>query len=298
VDEAELTKLLGRIERASKGHSEHERANLGRDLAAVEKRLAAGEYASTDFIAKNTFDVPRRTREFFAYMCSLDRLADRTGEAIRSALSSSSEVREVIDLCPGRIPKVEMALMRLGFGGSVTAADKDGEALADLEAFAKMLAPAFSLRVHATDVFAHTGQLKADLVIANHVIDDLLIDRHALELGIDTARIYEEEDELQSAWKRILGDRERLARTFPPALARSLAHFVGPGGRLLITQYAGYVETLLGGSEATEFFLHLFDSTVDELGRIGFVGSRTNSGSSGSRIALQTLQTVTPAGTR
>jgi hypothetical protein len=265
VDPATLARLLGEIDREGQQRSERERANLARDLGAIVLRLRAGEYATTDFIAPNVFDVARRTHEFFEYMRGIDRVAWRAAELIRPVLSS--DVREVIDLCPGRIPKVEMALMRLGFEGIVTLVDKDEEAVAELESLVAMFAPRFSMRMHTEDIFGRADHPSADLVIANHVLDDALVDRYAARLGLDPTGFYEDEAELRRSWALIMGARAEILGDFPATFARAVERFVRSGGRLLLTHYQSYVETLLGGAEVSTFFGQLFEETVAELAR-------------------------------
>lgn len=168
---------------------EREAQNLARDLAAVEQRLASGEYAETDFVARSVFEVQRRTHEFVTYM----RGWHAQGQRWAGLLAAIAPSDVVIDLCPGWAPKIELALMQMGFRGRVVAVDHSAESLAMLQDFLAVLQPPFSVVPVVEDVMNAQPRARARLVVANHVFDDLLMDRWVRARGGSLAEIYDDE---------------------------------------------------------------------------------------------------------
>jgi hypothetical protein len=222
--------------------SEGERENVLRDLGAVRDRLRAGEYARTDFLARNRFDILRRTREFMSYMNGWARHAE-TWAAILGELPFD-RIARVEDVCPGWAPKIEIALAQIGFGGALILVDRDVEAAERLREFMRVFRPRYRIAIHDEDFFAPSNvplDRRADLVIANHAIDDLLIDR----LAPNATKVYEDEAAICEAFRAIDSARQSALEEIAPRIAALLGARVREGGYLALAQYPSYVESVL-----------------------------------------------------
>src|SRR5262249_9684468 len=150
--------------------------------------------------------------------------------------------------------KIELALRDLHFSGRVILLDKDPRATAALLRFLPLIAPPFRAEAINADLFSATPAATAELVLANHALDDLLFDRWAgAPLPID------DEGELRAAWARLLHSQSLILAEHPPPIARALHAHVKPGGALVLVEYEGHVEQLLGTS-ARPLFAALFSA--------------------------------------
>jgi hypothetical protein len=262
----EVSALLERIRDSAKGREDFEADNLRRDLSVLAARLESGAYKESDFAARNVYDVPRRTREFLRYFAGWNAQAARWGALLAPHISG---VREVIDLCPGWAPKIELALARLRFGGRVRMIDKDENAMRELLSFFALLDAPLRAEAIRADVFDTPPASEAELVVANHVVDDVLLDRWAPKMGLDKARIYEEEAALAEAWERILERRSEIEEELPRELAEALSRHVLRGGVLIVSHYPSNIEQLIGTAEITETFAALFRLLRRALGALG-----------------------------
>lgn len=251
--DAALRRILERLPALT----EREAQNLARDLTAVEQRLASGEYAETDFVARSVFEVQRRTHEFVTYMRGWHAQGQRWSQLL-TALGVPDDV--VIDLCPGWAPKIELALMQAGFRGRVVAIDRSEESLTMLQEFLAVLQPSFTVVPVVEDVMgaperpSHTARL----VVANHVVDDLLVDRWVRARGGSLAAIYDDERLLAEAWRGVLRDAPQLLPAFPRDAAHALARYVADGGTLVVSHYSSLIERLIGGDDVAPFFADAF----------------------------------------
>jgi hypothetical protein len=262
----EVSALLARIAGSLEGKSEIEIDNLRLDLSAVVRRLESGAYEESDYAERNVFDVARRTREFLHYFAGWNAQAARWAAILGPHLGG---VREVLDLCPGWAPKIELALTRLRFSGRVRMIDKDGGAMRELLAFFAILESPLRVEAIEADIFAEPVAAVAELVVANHLVDDVLLDLWSPRLGIDAALAYEREAALRDAWRRILGARSEIEAAFPPLLAGALARHVAPGGVLIVSHYQSNVDRLMGTDESRAVFEELFQRLRRELADLG-----------------------------
>jgi hypothetical protein len=88
--------------------TKHEFSNLIHDLQEVVTRLEAGHYQHSDYISRNTFDIPRRTEEFLIYLQGYHQVAQTWTEILRPLISKDTQ--NVLDLCPGWAPKPEQSI--------------------------------------------------------------------------------------------------------------------------------------------------------------------------------------------
>lgn len=216
--------------------------NLNHDLDFLLQRLRAGAFAETDFAGRNLFDIPRRTREFFRYFFGYYAQA-QTWAAIL-AECNLSQAERVIDLCPGWAPKIEWALQKLGYTGEVVIYDKSASALENVGAFMELFSPAYTLRRVQGDLQDEHKPV-ASVVVANHVIDDVLLSHFADLWGYDQNTLYESEKTYAELALRIAA-AEPERKNFQEKLFSELMSFVAPGGIFIATHYPSLTEEFLG----------------------------------------------------
>jgi len=139
---------------------------------AVEQRLASGEYREADFLVRSVFEVPRRTHEFVTYVKGWSAQARRWARLL-AAIGIGHD--EVLELAPGWAPKIPLALAELGFRGTLRVRDRSAHALALLQDFRDALRIPVRLDVEQADLRDAPAR-RASLVVANHVVDDRLLD--------------------------------------------------------------------------------------------------------------------------
>lgn len=255
-----------RIGRAAAGIGDVEAMNLARDLDAVERRLASGEYREADFLVRSVFEVPRRTHEFVTYVKGWSAQARRWARLLAKVGVGHDQI---LELAPGWAPKIPLALAELGFEGRLRVRDRSAQALGLLTDFCEALRIPVRVDVEQGDLRTAPAR-RAPLVVANHVVDDLLLDGYARARGLDLDAIYDDEAALVAAW-RAIGAGAVDVDAAADEVARVLATHVAPGGCLVVAHYPSLVERLLGDDNATRVFQRAFEGTRAGLREAGHV---------------------------
>ena len=264
----ELDALLGALRSEAPSLSRVAAANLTRDLAAVLQRLRRGEYEKTDFLTRNVFDLPRRTREFFAYLEDWDRQAREWVEVLRPL--PLTRFGRVANLCPGWSPKLELALGHLGFGGTVVLVDRSAEAVQRIQEFARLFRTELPLEHLRRDLWQPAPET-FPLVVASHVLDDLTLDAFRERLGLASwEALYEQEEAVRGAWEALVAARDAVLREMPARIATALTQYVGPGGYLAFSHYPSLAEQLLRHEPSAALFRELFAATRQAVLDSGF----------------------------
>jgi hypothetical protein len=148
-----------------------------------------------------------------------------------------TEQSTVVEISPGWAPKIPLALYRQGFAGKYIGYDLSREALAQLQQFMEMIPAKFTAEYQCGDVL-QSPLPPADMLVMNHVIDDLLLGRYG------QLKSYESVAELQKSWQALA---QLPLATFQPLvkqLATNITNSLHQNGQLLLHQYPGYIETL------------------------------------------------------
>lgn len=262
--ERDLAELLAWAEA---GVSDLARENLGRDVRALLERARAGEYERTDFEARNIFDVARRTHEFLAYLGGWSEQAEAWAQVFERLELTGDE--SIAHLCPGWAPKLELALARRGHRGRVSLIDKRRSGPDRIVAFLRLLTGALDVEVIEEDLFAASEATYA-LVLANHVVDDLLLEEAAAALSIDPPRVYEDEATLERALGELVRREDRRGELMA-RLARAIGRRVAPRGRVVVTHYPSYVSRITGAERVERALEDAFIRLRRELSSLGLV---------------------------
>jgi len=151
------------------------------------------------------------------------------------------KLKTVIDLCPGWSPKLELALLETDFSGILYAVDKSKDNLNILKSLIGPFPKKFIVRYMHADILNLSKvftNLSADLILANHIVDDMLLDNH-LKGNRSNIELFENPVLLRKTWLEI-SDFTGIK----DGLKRILASKLNPGGYLLLAQYLGYQENL------------------------------------------------------
>jgi hypothetical protein len=222
-----------------------EAKRLARDLERVATRLRNGDYEKSPF-EDNVLNLPDRTHQVMVEVEFMSAVG-RAWARILAPLGIAT-ARRVIDLGPGWAPKVEMGLYYTPFDGELIMINQDAGAIDTLTRFLTLLDVRFTRSVATVDLFAWRGA-PADFVLANHLLDDLVLDRHCRRTGTDPTSLYARESAFREAWTTILAQPRTETDTLVEALAETVARLTRPGGVAAFVQYPSYAERTLGLTE-------------------------------------------------
>jgi hypothetical protein len=162
-----------------------------------------------------------------------------------------SKINSIVDLCPGWAPKIEIALLRTNFSGRLIAIDKSKE---NTDCFNKLFAPfesKFKVTTLNIDLFKRMNKLtnlerSSDLVIANHIIDDLIMDIFFRKNNFfKKEEVFENPKRMKNIWDEIL-KHEEIFNEAKDKIKKIIDKTVNLDGYFLMTQYLGYQENLYG----------------------------------------------------
>lgn len=237
----QLSDILSRlqIQSSEKVMTEHELNNVIHDLQEVEDRLHAGHYQHSDYLARNTYDIPRRTEEFLIYMQGYQQVAFTWTKILTPLINKNT--KHVLDLCPGWAPKIELALHHLGFSGTVHLWDVDTTSTKRVMDYMDLFKPNYKLSQIKTDLFTSTSNIKSDVIVANHIIDDLLLHEYCKQNQSELSILYGSETEMFAAVTKIINTK-KFQREIINKLVKVIEKNLADGGFIIISQYAGLFE--------------------------------------------------------
>lgn len=152
----------------------------------------------------------------------------------------------VIDICSGWAPKIELALLRSHFAGTITIVDKSRW---NTTLLCELLTPfkkKFNLNITNVNILTNDfpSNLKGNIIIGNHILDDLLIDQYfsVTKKGIDMYKDI-------SMYKKIWIEIEKNDSIFSEVLSQLTQNILKLSQSqvsIILTQYPGYQEKLYG----------------------------------------------------
>jgi hypothetical protein len=244
-----------------------EEKRLLNNLDVIYDRLRKGEYKKTSF-SKNKFDVPNRAKEIYTDL-QFYSLLGKTWAQLLEPLEIN-KFTKIVDLCPGYTPKIELALFYLGYKGEVIVLDNDVESVTELKKFMALFNPQFAITERIVNLF-NPSKEKYQLVLANHVIDDLVLSHFSQKKGVSLKNIYEKEGALIDLWKYILSNKESHLNEIIPRIASVFDQLIEKNGLLCMSHYKSYMEKILDMDDAAGFNREVFKQVAQELSLRGFV---------------------------
>ena len=177
---------------------------------------------------------------------------------------------DILDLCPGWAPKVEMALAELQYRGLVRVLDKNPNHLDLLEESFRFFfdAPLLLEKVSA-DLLQSRELPTSDITIANHIIDDVLVNTFFKGEENDLIDLYLDGDRFCNIWEQIAADKVFLDQTIT-LLSSVFARLVREQGYLVIAQYPGHIETEFCLKPSIESCQYVLSGVVNQLVELGW----------------------------
>lgn len=227
-----------------------EKKRLNKDLVVVQERILKREYLHRDFATDNKFNIPDRTKDFFRYLDSYC-LTGKTISKVLNALKVN-KYASVVDLCSGWAPKVTLWLFYSQYSWKLILLDKDKKSTTKLINFMKLFNPSYKLEKQSIDLF-WDFDFKSDFIVANHVIDDLIISYFSQEYNYKVSNIYESENNLLKCRKNILLTGDDFKQKVSTLLCDLFDKMVLNNGIIILTQYQSMIEYLLNLNEVTTY---------------------------------------------
>lgn len=265
-----LANLNTIAELAKKKINNLENERLNYDLETIIERINKKEYQKGSF-SKNKFNVPDRTKEFYVYTNFYCDIGKNWAKLLKPF--NVNKYSEIVDLCPGFTPKIELALFYLGYKNQLTVIDKKISFLGDLEKFTKLFNPHFKLVKKKLDLFSNFKS-RHQFIIANHIIDDLAMDHFAKKYEFKIDDIYQNENCMKNFWQKIIADKEKNISEISDLIAEIFIKIVDSKGYLFISQYKSYMEKLLNMNSVPYFNKKVLKVVVDKLSKSGFTNDR------------------------
>jgi hypothetical protein len=236
------------------------------NLLTVHDRLIKRDYQKYGY-SENKFDVPNRAIEVYAEL-EFYSLIGKTWSKILSALNIQNNP-QIIDLCPGFVPKIELGLFYLQYEGKVIVIDKDSRALSALIKFMNLFNPKFKVSKKVINLF---GRFKEnyEVILANHLIDDLVLCYFSNKLKMKLSDVYEKEGNVKKVWEYVLKDKKGNLDIITMIIVKILVQLIGSKGLICMTYYKSYLDKILDMDDAYNFNRELFKKIVGELLSRGF----------------------------
>ena len=211
------------------------------DLEIARTRLASREYRQSNFRPRNILSIPDRTDEIFKDLTFYWSIGQIWKEIIKN--SFHEETQWVAEIGCGYIPKVGLGLSYFGFKGSLDLIDVDSRAAKKASSFLGLFGANFKSYSRVSSIFAES-EVRYDSLLANHLLDDIILSNFCELNSIAGFKMYEREDEYKKTWQKIVSNSE-----FIPALMEELAETllakVKPGGIILLLDYPSFTHKAL-----------------------------------------------------
>lgn len=257
--------LLNKIKNY-KAKNRLEEMGASRDLEIVVQKLEKGEYEK-GFVNSNKFDIGTRTEGLFREIEFLLQLG-HDWEKLLEVLNIEKH-EKIVDICPGFTPKIELGLYFRQFKGKIYILDIDSKSINSLTRFIKLFNPQFKVLKKKENLFGKKISV-FDLVLGNHIIDDLVVYYFTNKAGISLKDFYAKEEVAISVWKNILKSKSANVNDVSEKIADILERITRDRGTVCLSQYKSYAEKLFGLSEAYTFNKEVFGKVKSILVGRGF----------------------------
>ncbi|KTD53764.1 hypothetical protein Lsan_4174 [Legionella santicrucis] len=234
-----------------------EKENITRDFKLLLSFIESGEYKNTELLHRNRFDTQKRTYEFFSYIQGYNRQAMDWFEFLQNI--PLKEITSILDIGPGFSPKLALALKRANYEGLLTLLDKSEIALNGLKQFLEMMGVSFDIRFLCDDFF-NGAHCSYQLVAANHLFDDLIIDAYCSSKQMPTKQIYEDETVFIKTTEDIMLEFDKTR--FLMSISSVFSKTVAKDGYLLFRNYKGLTEQALELSNWHEYVSNFFEDVI------------------------------------
>ena len=239
---------------------------ISKDLDAIYARLLKNEY-ETSGIVENAFDVPDKSKQFHTHLKTYARIGRSWIKVLRCL--PINNYPEIVDICPGYAPKVELGLLYSHYKGRVIVLDVDASATKTLTKFMELFDHEFSIQSLVRDLFSRDKR-QFNFVIGNHVVDDLILNYFAVKEGVSMSDLYEKEGEFVKMWGKILENEKDNSEEISKKLTEVFDSLIQHNGYLCLSQYKSYMEKMLDLHRSYLFSKKVFGRLIAALCHKGF----------------------------
>ena len=233
---------------------------LNYDLQISKKRFISREYRQSSFKPRTTMSTPERTAEIASDLNFYWSVAS-VWQSIISQYFSRRTI-SVAEIGCGHISKVALGLTYFDFWGQLTLIDQDKHAIDRALECLDYFGARFMRSGQTSSVFDNTR--KFDAILANHLIDDLILSRFCKLNRVSLSKLYEDEKLYLRSWQKILENPAflaDLAKDFAAALVGSL----NENSLILLLDYDSFSHKALGISAVTTLVSGFKQSLKTEL---------------------------------
>jgi len=178
--------------------------------------------------------------------------------------SHLSDQQSIAEWGSGWSPKIVMALERIHYHGSFVAVDQSQDALNYFSAFVQTLNLGLKVETLCASFLTSIDDTY-DVVILNHVFDDLLLWAYHDKAFLSYDTIYSKHDAVEKTWLEIEKHKHHHFQSLGRLLFEAFLTHTRPGGLVFLSQYASYQEKLTGGSLSVQLSVQLAKDTVQSL---------------------------------
>jgi hypothetical protein len=226
--------------------------NIQRDLEMLYLRIQSQEYKNTDFLNRQEFDTPRRTYEFFNYLQGYYKHSCDWALLLKKI--PLEKMATIFDFCPGSSPKIQWALKILNYQQRIFIFDNDPIACDQMKLLLNILAVNYEYTFLQQDIFYNHHE-QADLITANHIFDDLVLNDYCQRNAMNIRSIYGSEKLLRSAIQDIPNHFNK--NSFLNNLIHAINQKLKQDGYLIMTHYFGLTEKALNLSDWSKWIQQL-----------------------------------------
>lgn len=174
----------------------------------------------------------------------------------------------IAELGPGVSPKLQFALSEIDFMGTLALVDLDPHTLLAQRFVFSRLRPSFQLVTYQQDLFDFplTGY---ELVVGNHLIDDLVANHYSKKRGINYQVLFSDPMEQINFWEMVKGDYV-LAEEVIDNLASKLSE-VQPQAKVVLNSYQANFDRMYNITRRQSVCDSLLNRLTVKLAQCGFI---------------------------
>ena len=243
--QATSTYSWNKVRSASAGRIE-EYKNFFKDIARSWRRLKTHQYAISSFNT-NMLNIPSRTADFFTEL-DFYRMIGKAWEQLFSG-EVIAKAKKVTEFCPGYYAKVGLGLHYAGFTGILTAVDADKKSLDRMVRMLKLFDVSFQTNAAVADIYHSENESsnvpRADVVVGNHIFDDLLLWEICSLKKVNLNIAYRDETMMRKLWNDISDVQSEIIPGVAKKFFLMLEKYVDANGKAVFLHYESYFERSL-----------------------------------------------------
>lgn len=190
------------------------------------------------------------------------RIADNWYSILQTILVSDKTT--ICDFLCGWAPKIWLSLLETNFRWTYYLLDKKDEFLSEAKDMLAIFEPTFDIDIIQKDIIKEKIWGKFDIVVANHVIDDILLEYYCDIKWIDSSSIYDDWDLFMKVWEDIYSDNVFFS-SLVEKVSCIFIEMINNDWYLLISQYLWHIEENFNMRRSDEICRIFIDNLINLL---------------------------------